>query len=101
MIKFKIHKPKPFQVVRIEIIERGSECKTISLDTKDSTEVFEGIKEILNKDFETITNPIEKPHKVIIRIFEAEGLKKSNSKSMTLHGFSVEVLYNIIMNNVE
>jgi hypothetical protein len=99
---FKIYKPKPPQkVVRIEIIEKGSQSKTITLDEKDTDSVLEGVKNILNKDFKTTTNPLEKPHKVIIKIFEAQGLKKSNSKSMTIYGFGVISLYNILMNHVE
>ena len=97
----KLFKTPPQEVVRVEIIERGKESKTITLDERDSVYVSNNIKEMLNRRVLTNINPFEKQKPVSIQCYSCISNKKGKFSTFTVYSLSVGQIYDIIMDNLE
>lgn len=96
-------KSKTQLVVRVEIIQRGHESKTITLDETDSKYVRDTIKSMFRDEhkFNAIKRDKEVKNTLSIQCFNAEGSKKTNFCTFTVHNVSVSDAYDMIINNVK
>lgn len=97
----KLFKAPPHTVVRIEIIERGKESKTLSVEETDPVYVSESLKKMLNRGVNVNINPLEKQKPISIQCYACVGNKKGKFSTFTTYTLNVEQIYNLIMLNLE
>lgn len=97
----KLFKAPPHTLVRIEIIERGKESKTLSVEETDPVYVSESIKNMLKRGINVNINPLKKQNPISIQCYACTGSKKGKFSTFTTYTLNVEQIYNLIMFNLE
>lgn len=97
----KLFKVPPQEVVRVEIIERGKESKTLTIDERDPVYVANKIKEMLANEVLATVNPLKKQKPISIQCYSCISNKKGKFSSFTTYSLNVKQIYQIIMNNLE
>lgn len=97
---FKFERPT---IVRVDIIERGVEGKTFSLEEKDPEYVREQLKQMLNFNRAVTINPLttKKLNSVLVQCYEHKGKSKGKTRSFTCYGMSVDEIYDLFMLSIE
>lgn len=97
----KQYNPFTPTVVRVELIQRGSTSKTISLDTDNVAEVVKWLKNIFSRQYTKTFTPLQPEYaKLSVQCFKANSQKKEKHMSFTIYGLTAIEALNFIKENL-